>query len=160
MADGSDNLPVTREVTEKLFEDWFSTLKYKPVVPPFDDWFVGMQESFIAGVDSMQGHISGFRKLLGSYKLRCSSLEAQIGILRDNQLKMEEAINSLDSERKANAILTNEVDALKKRNYILVGELLFINEDVWPLVHSLTSRETVKTGLKDWVILSRRMHVS
>ena len=30
----------------------------------------------------------------------------------------------------------------------LLGELLWINEDVWPLVHMLTSRETVRARFR------------
>lgn len=31
-----------------------------------------------------------------------------------------------------------------ERHQELIGELLWINEDVWPLVHRLTSRQTVR----------------
>lgn len=41
------------------FEEWFITVKSKnPSIPPYDDWYVGMEQAFIAG--RIKGYSLGY----------------------------------------------------------------------------------------------------
>lgn len=57
--------------------------------------------------------ISGLIKQVRAYKTLTQSLEYRIATSHANQGKWQEALTTLASERKANAILTGEIDALR-----------------------------------------------
>lgn len=50
-----------------------------------------------------------------AYRSLCASLEAQMAILTEKGREYQEAVTTLDSERAANAILTDEIAALRER---------------------------------------------
>lgn len=50
-----------------------------------------------------------------AYRTLCASLEAQMAILTEKGREYQEAVSTLDSERQANAILTDEITALRAR---------------------------------------------
>lgn len=72
--------------------------------------------------------LEGLRRQNSAYRTLCASLEAMQATQTERGRKYLEAINSLDSEREANAFLTREnealVDALRK---LRVTSVLLLN---------------------------------
>ena len=59
--------------------------------------------------------MEGLRSQNRAYRTLCASLEAQMAILTEKGREYQEAVSTLDSERQANAILTDENTALRAR---------------------------------------------
>lgn len=59
--------------------------------------------------------MEGLRSQNRAYRTLCASLEAQMAILTEKGREYQEAVSTLDSERQANAILTDEITALRAR---------------------------------------------
>ena len=54
--------------------------------------------------------MDALRKQNSAYRTLCRSLEAQMAVLTEKGRQYHEAVTSLDSERAANAILTQELE--------------------------------------------------
>lgn len=67
--------------------------------------------------------IEGLRRQNSAYRSLCASLEAQMSILTEKGREYQEAVNTLDSEREANAILTDEIAALRAENARLTKQV-------------------------------------
>lgn len=66
-----------------------------------------------ASTAPMPEDIEGLRAQNRAYRSLCTSLEATQAIQAEQGRKYQEAITTLDSEREANARLTDEVDRLR-----------------------------------------------
>lgn len=58
--------------------------------------------------------MEGLRRQNSAYRALCASLEASQAVLTAKGREYHEAVTTLDSEREANRLLTDEVDALRK----------------------------------------------
>lgn len=59
--------------------------------------------------------MEGLRAQNRAYRTLCASLEAQMATLTAKGREYHEAVTTLDSEREANAILTDEIASLRAR---------------------------------------------
>lgn len=76
-----------------------------------------------AAAAPMPQTIEGLRGQNRAYRTLCASLEAQMAILTEKGREYQEAVATLDSEREENAILTDELTALRERVVELEGAL-------------------------------------
>ena len=60
--------------------------------------------------------MDGLRAQNRAYRSLCASLEAQMAILTEKGREYQEAVTTLNSEREANALLTDEIEALRVEN--------------------------------------------
>lgn len=76
-----------------------------------------------AAAAPMPQTIEGLQGQNRAYRTLCASLEAQMAILTEKGREYHEAVTMLDSERAANAIMTDEIAALRARVAELEGVL-------------------------------------
>lgn len=78
-----------------------------------------MSASTAAVPETMEGLLAQNR----AYRSLCASLEAQMAITTEKGRQYHEAVTTLDSERDANAILTDELTALRAQVSQLTADL-------------------------------------
>lgn len=81
--------------------------------------------------------MEGLRAQNRAYRTLCASLEAQMATLTAKGREYHEAVTTLDSEREANAILTDEIASLRARVEALETALVSEREEnLWHAYHS------------------------